>query len=80
MDKIQKALLKLVPRQREVMLKILKDVAQGNIIGYDLKKIKGRKDIYRIRKGKMRVIVLINREETKVLAIEQRSDTTYNEN
>jgi len=56
---------------------MLVDFKKGNLKGYDLKKLKGRKDVYRVRKGIMRIIVLHNDKQTKILGIEHRSTGTY---
>lgn len=53
------------------------DFKIGNLKDYDLKKLKGRKDVYRIRKGVMRIIIFYNDKETKILAIENRATGTY---
>jgi len=46
---------------------------------FDVKKIEGRADTYRIRLGKLRVLYFIDEVEHKVyiLKIEHRSETTY---
>ena len=77
MDKIEKALLKLTAKERKQIGKILKQLAAGNLAGLDLKKLKGRDDIFRIRKGDTRIIYQIKEREIFVLAIERRSESTY---
>lgn len=78
MDKITKALNRLKPKEQEQVKKILSDIKQNNWHHYDLKKLKGNDDIYRIRKGKIRIIYRYHKDEIFILAIERRSDTTYN--
>lgn len=77
-DKIQKALNKLTDKERKAIKIVLADLAAGRMSGYDVKKLKGRSDVYRIRKGKLR---LIYRTEPNgdifLLAVERRTDTTY---
>ena len=46
-------------------------------VGLDLKKLKGRNDIYRIRKGKIRIIYRVDNKQIYLLAIERRSENTY---
>jgi mRNA-degrading endonuclease RelE of RelBE toxin-antitoxin system len=80
-DKLQKALNKLNDRERKEMKRILKALQSGdlNTVHYDIKKLAGRNDIYRIRKGKIRIIYRLDEQgEIYILAIERRSDTTYN--
>ena len=79
MDKIEKALRKLSPRERQQVKQILKKLKNNNLNGLDLKKLKGRDDIFRVRKGDMRIIYKSSdQNDISVLAIERRSDTTYN--
>ena len=79
MDKINKALQKLTLRERETMKEILVKLKGQQFRGLDMKKLKGRDDIFRVRKGKIRIIYRIDSDsQIFVLAIEKRSDTTYN--
>ena len=78
-DKIQKALNKLSAKERKKIKKVLQDVSKGNLTTYNIKKLKGRKDIYRIRAGNIRIIFRVDSDhDTYLLAVERRSDTTYN--
>ncbi len=80
MDKIAKALLSLSKQEREAIKAILLKIKTGEFIGLDVKKLKSRDDIFRIRKGKLRVI--FRRDvagQYFVLAVERRSDNTYNQ-
>jgi mRNA-degrading endonuclease RelE of RelBE toxin-antitoxin system len=79
MDKIAKALQKLRPEEKKAVRGILVQLAKGQDKDLDRKKLKGRYDIFRIRKGKIRIIY---RQAANgrifILIIERRSDTTYN--
>lgn len=77
MDKIDKFLNKLPADIRLSIFYTLKLLKNGNLKDLDVKKLKGRKDVYRIRKGKIRLIYRIFEGEVYVLAIERRSDNTY---
>ncbi len=46
----------LSPLQRDIILRILQDIQVNNISLYDTKKLIGYSDMYRIRKGKIRII------------------------
>jgi mRNA-degrading endonuclease RelE of RelBE toxin-antitoxin system len=78
MDKIEKALDKLTKKEREKVKAMLEQVKQGNFRLLDVKKLKGRDDVFRVRKGDIRIIF---RKDKKgnffVLAIERKSDRTY---
>ncbi|OGZ28317.1 MAG: hypothetical protein A2931_01255 [Candidatus Niyogibacteria bacterium RIFCSPLOWO2_01_FULL_45_48] len=58
---------------------LLRKIIVKNFKGLDLKKLKGLKNIFRLRKGRIRVIFsLEDKKEPRILAIERKSDTTYN--
>jgi len=78
MDKIEKALKKLSAKEKGWVIEILNKLSKNDVRGFDVKKLKGRNDIYRIRKGDIRIIYHIQNNGTVfILAIERRSDTTY---
>ncbi|MDO8555279.1 MAG: type II toxin-antitoxin system RelE/ParE family toxin [bacterium] len=67
MDKIGKA-----------VKQILEKLSFGKIDGLDIKKLKGREDIFRIRKGNVRIIYqIIENNKIFILAIERRREDTY---
>lgn len=78
-NKIQKVLNKLADKEKRKIKQMLLDLKHSKFRGYDIKKLKGRDDIYRIRKGKIRIIYRVDKN-TKIylLTVERRSDTTYN--
>jgi mRNA-degrading endonuclease RelE of RelBE toxin-antitoxin system len=77
-DKIEKALRKLSAKERQRLGEILIAIKAGRLDGLDIVKLKGYEDIYRVRKGDIRVIFRRMKIGTIILAIERRSDTTYN--
>ncbi len=77
MDKIQKALNKLTEKERQEIKKILIRINSGKLDNLDIKKLKGRSDIFQVRKGGLRIIYLIKDRNISVLAIERRNETTY---
>lgn len=77
MDKIQKALAKLNSREKKKLKSILLQIERNNFKNLDLKKLKDRKDIFRIRKGRIRIIVHKKDGTIKILSIEKRNTQTY---
>jgi mRNA-degrading endonuclease RelE of RelBE toxin-antitoxin system len=78
MDKIEKALKKLTVKEKEQVRRLLKRLKAGKLAGLDIKKLKGRSDIYRVRKGKLRLIYRLDKDrKIFILAIERRTDTTH---
>lgn len=77
-DKIEKALRKLSEKERGRLKSLLLLIKSGTLNGLDLAKLKGTDDIYRVRKGDLRVIFRKTKDDViMILAIERRSDTTY---
>jgi len=78
MDKIEKALNKLSSGEKEKLKKILIQIERKDFQNLDLKKLKGRNDVFRIRKSNIRVIFRKIDNSIKILSIERRSNNTYN--
>lgn len=79
MDKITKALKKFSTEEKENVKAILIKIDRHDFNGLDIKKLKDRQDIYRIRKGKIRIIYRLNDDNRIiVLTLERRNDNTYN--
>ena len=78
MDKIKKALEKLNPKERKKVKSILIEVKNHRFKNLDIKKLRGRDDIFRVRKGQVRIVYRVDRMGgIFILTIERRSDTTY---
>ncbi len=78
MDRIEKALKRLNHKERQKLKDILVQINDGDFRNLDLKKLKARTDIYRIRKGNIRIIFHKTKNNSiKILVIEYRSSKTY---
>lgn len=77
MDKIEKALKRFHEKERFWIKDILTRLQHGNFKGLDIKKLRGREDIFRIRKGDIRIIYRFKEKKFFVLAIERRNEKTY---
>lgn len=77
MDKLLKALQKLTKKEREQIDKILEKIETDHVAGLDIKKLKGRDDIYRVRKGKLRIIYQKKGEDIILVMISRRNEGTY---
>jgi len=78
MDKIEKELNKLSSGERKRLKKIFIQIDGKDFQNLDLKKLKGRNDVFRIRKSNMRIIFRKIDNSIKILSIERRSSKTYN--
>ena len=61
MDKIKKFLEKLSQKEKETTKEILSLLETNNVSGLDVKKLKGYENIFRVRKGKLRIIFSYNK-------------------
>jgi len=77
MDKLDKFLNKLSKKESAHILSVLSDILSGDISRYDVKRLSGYRDIYRIRAGSIRIIFRHTHEDTRLLDIGRRSEKTY---
>ncbi len=78
MDKISKALKKFSIKEQKNVKEVLSKLKIDSLGGFDIKKLKAHSDIFRIRRGGIRIIYKVDKNnDIFVLAIERRSDNTY---
>ena len=77
MDKISKAIKKLSPKERRQTKELLLKIESEDFAGLDLKKLKDQKDIFRVRRGDLRIIFNRKNGVVTILTIERRSEDTY---
>ena len=64
-------------KERKVLEFLIDKAVSFEWRGLDIKKLKGYQDIYRIRKGDLRIIFRTKNKIIFILAIERRSEKTY---
>jgi mRNA-degrading endonuclease RelE of RelBE toxin-antitoxin system len=77
MNKIDKFLSKLNQGPRKQILLVLKKVEVGELNDLDSKKLKGFENLFRVRKGKIRVIYQKIGKEIEILSVDKKKDDTY---
>lgn len=77
MDKIEKALRKLSVKEKSRIERILKKLNSGELKDLDVKKLKGRDDIFRLRSGNIRIIYRFQSGNIFILSIDRRRENTY---
>lgn len=77
MDKVDKALKKLVPKEKERIKNIIKALQSGHFNHLDIKKLKGRNDIFRVRSGNLRIIYQIRNNYVFILKLGYKKEDTY---
>lgn len=76
MHKIEKLLRRLSAKERHAISGAIHSILAGDTVNFDIKKLKGHKNIYRVRIGTIRIIYA-KEASTRIIAIERRNDTTY---
>lgn len=78
MDPIEKALAKLTAKERKMVKDVLRALQSGTHKGLDTKKLKGHDNIFRVRKGDIRILYRTdNTNMIFILVIQRRNDNTY---
>ena len=77
MDAIDKAIKKFSTMERAWVKDILRKVNVGQLQGLDIKKLKGWDDIFRVRKGDIRVIYRKQNGRVSLLAVGRKKEKTY---
>jgi mRNA-degrading endonuclease RelE of RelBE toxin-antitoxin system len=77
MDKTDKFLNKLSGNESVRVLKTIDDILSKKAARYDLKKLKGYHDVYRVRIGTIRIIYRQLADDIEVLDVSRRNEKTY---
>lgn len=77
MDKLGKAVKKFAEKEKKRLKEIIKALQSGRFDNLNLKKLKGGSDIFRARKGKIRVIYQVRDGRIFILKIGRRKEDTY---
>lgn len=78
MDKISKILSKLRPKERAWADRAVRLIRIGQVSEFDVKKLKGFDNIFRVRKGRVRIIYKIDKSYFVIIDVQTRNDNTYN--
>jgi len=77
-DKIAKALQKLTSKEQKWVKDTIERLSLRKTEGLDIKKLKGREDIFRVRKSDIRIIYRFAPDDNiYILVIERRHENTY---
>ncbi len=77
MDKIEKALSRLPSKEKERIKNIVKALQLGRFDNLNIKKLKGFKDVFRVRKGEIRIVYRSLDGKIIILKIDRRKEDTY---
>ncbi|OHA89493.1 MAG: hypothetical protein A3C70_01495 [Candidatus Zambryskibacteria bacterium RIFCSPHIGHO2_02_FULL_43_14] len=75
---VLKKLLSRFNREEKVVLEVLiEKIASLNWHDLDIKKLQGYHDVFRARKGKIRIIFYKHETKVSIINIDRRNDKTY---
>ncbi len=77
MPNLKKLLFRLNKEERKIVEFLIEKIISLNWHNLDIKKLKGYQNIFRVRKGKIRIIFTKDKKEIFVIAIERRRENTY---
>lgn len=77
MPSLKKLLSKFNKEERKIIESLIETVISLNWRNLDIKKLKGHQDIFRIRKGKIRIIFAKDKKDVFILAIDRRREDIY---
>lgn len=77
MDKIQKALKKFSVKEKRLVDETVEKLMALHWTGLNIVKLKGNLNLFRVRKGNLRIIFRVQDKEVEILAIDRRSEKTY---
>ncbi|MEK7579699.1 MAG: type II toxin-antitoxin system RelE/ParE family toxin [Patescibacteria group bacterium] len=77
MPDLNKLLSKFNKKERKLLELLVEKIISFKWRGLNIKKLKGHQDIYRVRKGNLRIIFRTKNKIIFILAIERRTEKTY---
>ena len=78
MDRIDKFLKKLSAEQRMRIEKLVGQIIKNELRRLDVKKLRGSQNLYRVKKGNIRIIFKkVSGQGAVIISIERRKENTY---
>ncbi len=78
MPTLEKLLSKFNREDRKTLEYLIGRITSLNWRSLNIKKLKGYQDIFRLRKGKIRIIFIKIGKNIRIINIERRKEDTYN--
>jgi len=77
MDKAKKFLRKLSLAKQDQIVETVSKIVAGKTQGLDIKKLKGHKNLFRVRVGDIRIVFSEDKGIIQILFIGERGDSKY---
>ncbi len=78
MPTLERLLSRFNKEDKKILEYLIGRVASLNWQSLNIKKLKGYQDIFRLRKGKIRIIFTKIGKNIRIISIERRKEDTYN--
>jgi mRNA-degrading endonuclease RelE of RelBE toxin-antitoxin system len=76
-DQIKKLLAKLSPKEREIIKLLIFRIKLDDTQGLDIKQLSGHANLFRVRKGSLRVVYRKTTSDILIIRIDRRNEKTY---
>lgn len=76
-DAITKFIARLSKNEKILITELLEKIITGKAVGLQIKKLVGSADIFRVRKGKFRIIYQKTKTDCIIISVDRRSEKTY---
>ena len=76
-DKIKKLLAKLSPKERDIVKLLIMRIKLDDLDGLDIKQLKGHADLFRVRKGRLRIVYHKSSTKFLIVRVDRRNEKTY---
>ncbi|OHA01142.1 MAG: hypothetical protein A3C12_01940 [Candidatus Sungbacteria bacterium RIFCSPHIGHO2_02_FULL_49_20] len=77
MPNLERLLRKFSAEEKNELERTIRKIIKRDFVGLDYKRLKGHQNLFRVRKGRIRIIFTLIQKEAVVLAIERRREDTY---
>lgn len=77
MSSLKKLLSKFSREERKIIEPLIEAIISLNWRHLNIKKLKGYQDIFRVKKGNLRIIFTKSKKNIFILSIERRREKTY---
>ena len=77
MPSLKRLLSKFSKEERKIIEFLIEKIISLNWRDLDVKKLRGYQNIFRVRKGKIRIIFTKDKKEISLIAVERRHEDTY---
>jgi mRNA-degrading endonuclease RelE of RelBE toxin-antitoxin system len=76
-DKIKKLLAKLSKQERNIVKLLILRIMMNDTLGLNISQLKGHKNLFRVKKNKIRIIYSKNNQNIQIIRIDRRNEKTY---